>query len=263
MGNIQETLKKLREEQAAKNGGKPAPAPQAAAPPPKPAPPPAKAASNEPRAARSKAVDMEEAYGGIGDTKVWSGDGNKNWERCGTYIQRCEQMVTSRNGVQQVYFEIEKTVVKVLAADPMAATGAQHLQPHPLGDVCYHRVVKKNHMFLPNVKTIIQFFGGGLENEGSMTKDAIEKTWLEACKIASSDAQPFKGKVFKVYNYVRPPREMKDGDEAPEAGKGPSKPFTKINYKQLLTLEDLAKEMTEEELERFWPGGAGLELVDG
>lgn len=268
MANFKEKLDQLRAQQAAKSGG----ATQAPAPPPKPtsAPPRQQSAPQEQttRPARPKKVDFDTAYGGMGAAEVYTDGGNKNWERCGTYLQRVERVTTGINGNGLVYFEIEKTVLKVLAVDPMSATGLENLRPHPVGDVCFHRTVKRNHYFLKDIKRILLFFGGGIGDEGNMTKNAIDDAWKEACKLVTSDAQPLKGKVVQMWNHVKMPREAKeeDGETQPPVDEKTGKPktaFTRVNYKRVLTLEDVAAEIPEADMERFWPGGHGLELIDG
>lgn len=136
-----------------------------------------------------------------------------NYERAGSYWQVITSIKLDKSRKSEVFFAIEKTVVRVL--DERIADQPPGKKGHPVGESICHMMMAKHDSFLGNVKAFIA---------NTMGLDAADITEEHASQVCDS-SQPLTGTVVEVESRSTTTR----------AGN----PFTAINYRREVPPEEV------------------------
>lgn len=204
------------------------PRPQQGAAPQRPAGPGAVRQKGAPGRGAPAQIDVRAMFQNIGSAERRQ---RRQYIRPGNYllkIELCEVGITRR---KQKFFAIRYTCLAVLSGtDQVCALG--NTQPHYVGDQFSHMLMEHHDSFIDNSNAFISCM---MSCEPS-TVDA------EDMVVVCSEAQPLQGGVVvaEAFNTVT-------------SGGGD---FTIVNYQRpILTYEELAALMPEQDIARFFPNG--------
>lgn len=158
----------------------------------------------------------------------------------GQYLMRIDKVKQDKDRKNVPFFAVEMTCLHV--------TDGSHPKAHRIGADVTWLIKSTNDYFLPEIKAFVL---NVLEEDLDAKSEDEAESLVEAI---CADDNPMAGTVVELHA-----REivLREKDE-----KGNDKLFTRVSFRREVPFSEVADTLTEQEIERFYPGDQLVKLVE-